>query len=88
MKTETRYQKAPQLFNNIELLGILISKMSNLLSQVKSNFTMGVIHKPCSHQGGEGGLKISQNWLRYRYKSVYVRGEGGPKSPKKWLHGL
>ena len=37
---------------------------------------------------GEAGSKISQNWLRYRCKIVYVRGEGGPKSPKKWLHGL
>ena len=44
---------------------------------------LGVIHKPCSHQGGEGGLKISQNWLRYRYKSVYVRGEGGSKITQK-----
>ena len=36
---------------------------------------------------GEGGSKISQNWLRYRSKSVYVRGRG-PKSPKKWILGL
>ena len=51
----------------------------------QNNIYIGGIHKPRSHQGG-GGLKMSQNWLRHRCKSVYVR--GGPKSPKKWLHGL
>ena len=48
-------------------------------------YIQGGVHKLRSHQGG--GLKISQNWLRYRCKSVYVRGRGS-KISKKWLRSL
>ena len=43
--------------------------------------SLGGIHKSRSNQGG-GRLKISQNCLRHRGKSVYVRGEGVQNYPK------
>ena len=51
-------------------------------------FFIGASINHVATKGGGGGVKISQNWLRYRCKSVYVKGEGGQKSREKWLRDL